>query len=295
MDARPDSGESLIGGSACRARYVKLVKAAVIARVEHQQPLPAHFQKWQDHIGASEARIELCWKKYEKRNRELAHLASNLLLLLALLYDCRLICGENLTTLKTIGRGRGVRGRFRNWRNNSQVRGELWRVLKYTCYLLGIRLRDVEARGTTHMCPRCHHPAKTSLSPDPSHRKKADDWAPWLCCGNPECGWNGARDYAASLNMARLGMAYLVTYHQTKRYHPYRMSESFDSLKPASYTGAGAALLLRPQGITPRPFEGKRVYYAGWSYSIALRTSHPKSFLAILSSSRFRKCLLDSA
>ena len=280
---------------ACRARYVKLVKEAVIARVEHKKPLPAHFQQWQDHIEAYEARLEICWKKYEKRNRELAHLASNLLVLLALLYDCRLICGENLTTLKTIGRGRGVRGRFRNWRNNSQVRGELWRVLRYKCYLLGIRLRDVEARGTTHTCPRCHQPAKTYLSPDPSHRKKADDWAPWLCCGNPECGWNGARDYAASLNIARLGMAYLVTYHQTKRYHPYRMNESKDSLKPASYTGAGAALLLRSQGITPRPCEGKRVYYAGWSYSIALRTSHPKSFLAILSSSRFRKCLLDSA
>ena len=44
-------------------------------------------------------------------------LAANLLILLALLHDCRLICGENLTTLKTIGRGRGVRGRFRNWRN----------------------------------------------------------------------------------------------------------------------------------------------------------------------------------
>src|SRR5215467_466222 len=280
---------------ACRERYVKLVKEAVIARVEHKKPLPAHFQKWQAHIDAYEARIEICWKKYEKRNRELAHLASNLLILLALLYDCRLICGENLTTLKTIGRGRGVRGRFRNWRNNSQVRGELWRFLRYKCYLLGIRCRDVEARGTTHTCPRCHQPAKTYLSPDPSHRKKADDWAPWLCCGNPECGWNGARDYAASLNIARLGMASLVTYHQTKRYHPYRMSESKDSLKPASYTGAGAALLLRPQGITPRPFEGKRVYYAGWSSSIALRTSHPKRFLAILSSSRFRKCLLESA
>ena len=279
----------------CRQRYGKLVKAAVIARVEHQKPFPVHFQHWQDHIDAYEARIKLCWKKYEKRNRELAHLASNLLIVLALLYDCRLICGENLTTLKTIGRGRGVRGRFRNWRNNSQVRGELWRILRYKCYLLGIRCRDVEARGTTHTCPRCHQPAKTYLSPDPSHRKKADDWAPWLYCANAECGWNGARDYAASLNIARLGMAYLVTYHQTKRYHPYRMSESKDSLKPASYTGAGAALLLRPQGITPRPFEGKRVYYAGWSSSIALRTSQPKSVLAILSTSRFRKRLLDSA
>jgi putative transposase len=279
----------------CRERYVKLVKEAVIARGEHKTPLPPHFQKWQERIDAYEARIKLCWKKYERRNRELAHLAANLLILLVLLYDCRLICGENLTTLKTIGRGRGVRGRFRNWRNNSQVRGELWRVLRYKCYLLGIRCREVEAGGTTHTCPRCHQPAKTYLSPAAHHRKKADDWAPWLCCSNPKCLWNGARDYAASLNIARLGMAFLLTYHQTKRYQAYRMSESKDSLKPVSYTGTGAALLLRPQGITPRPQEGKHVYYAGWSYSIALRTSQPKSVLAILSTSRFRKRLLDSA
>ena len=66
-------------------------------------PLPCAFPEWRDRIDAYEARIEQCWKKYERRNRELAHLASNLLILLALLYDCRLICGENLTTLKTMG------------------------------------------------------------------------------------------------------------------------------------------------------------------------------------------------
>src|SRR5260370_32319702 len=48
--------------------------------------------------------------------------------------------------------------RSRNWRNNTTVRGELWRVLKYKCYLLGIRLRDVPADGTTHTCPHCHQP-----------------------------------------------------------------------------------------------------------------------------------------
>ena len=244
---------------ACRERYVKLVKAAVIARVEHKKPLPAHCVQWQEHIEAYEARIKLCWKKYEKRNLELAHLASNLLILLALLYDCRLICGENLTTLKTIGRGRGVRGRFRNWRNNAQVRGELWGVLKYKCYLVGMRCRAVAARGTTHTCPRCHKPAKTYRSPDPAHRKKPDDWAPWLCCSNPDCLWNGARDDAASLNIARLGMAFLLTSHATSRDQAYRMSQSKDSLKPTSSTGVGAALLLQPQGITPRLNSGKRV------------------------------------
>src|SRR5260370_8358431 len=82
---------------AWRERYVKLVKGAGVGRGERKKPLPAHFAQWQEHIDAYEARIKLCWKKYEKRNRELAHLASNLLILLALLYDCRLICGENLT------------------------------------------------------------------------------------------------------------------------------------------------------------------------------------------------------
>jgi transposase len=277
---------------ACRERYVKLVRAAVIARVERKVPLPAHLQKWQDRIDAYEARIKLCWKKYEKRNRELAHLASNLLILLALLHDCRLICGEDLRTLKTIGRGRGVRGRWRNWRNNSQVRGELWRVLKYKCYLLGIRLRDVPADGTTHTCPHCHQPAKTYRSPAKADRRSAEHWAPWLICRNPACRWNGARDYAASLNIARLGMAFLVTYHTTRRYQEYRMTDPKKLVKPVSYTGAGATLLLPSQGLTARPSQGKCVYYAGWMASIALRTSQPKDLLAFLSTSQLRKRVL---
>ena len=278
---------------ACRDRYAQLVKQALTARDEQALPLPAHFALWQKRVSEYEARMKQCWKTYERRNRELAHLASNLLILLALVYDCRLICGENLTTLKTEGRGRGVRGRFRNWRNNTTVRGELWRVLKYKCHLLGLRARQVEPRGTTHTCPRCHRPAKTYASSAPADRKKALPWGPWLCCSNPDCLWNGARDYAASINIARLGMAYLVTYQETKRYVSYRMTSS--EVKPASYTGAGATLLLPSQGITPRPFEGKHIYYAGWSYATSLRTSRPKSLLAVLSTSQLRKYVLRSA
>lgn len=150
------------------AHYRGLIKAAKLAYSEHHTPLPAHFQGWQQQVADYESRIKQCWLVYERRNKELAHLASNLLILLATLSDCRIIVGENLTTLKTIGRGRGVRGRFRNWRNNSQVRGELWRCLFYKCYLSGIRTRTVEPRGTTHTCPRCHAPARTFASPAPS-------------------------------------------------------------------------------------------------------------------------------
>ena len=276
---------------ACRERVDSRIQQALKANVEQQTPLPLHLTRWQEHVRDYEARIKTCWKKYERRNRELAHLASNLLILLALLHDCRLICGENLTTLKTEGRGRGVRGRRRNWRNNTTVRGELWRVLKYKCYLLGIRARQVEARGTTHTCPHCGKPGKTYLSPAKDDRKKAIDWGPWLRCS--ACGWNGARDYAASLNIARLGMAFLITYHHTSRYQAYRMTDA--SVKPASYIGAGATLLLPSQGITPRPQEGKHIYYAGWSYSIALRTSQPRTVLSLLSTSRLRKHTLKSA
>src|SRR6266446_3617500 len=276
---------------ACKERYEMLITHAKKEQEAHGTELPAHFAGWQERVSAYSARIKQCWKKYERRNAELAHLASNLLILLALLYDCRLICGENLTTLKTEGRGRGVRGRWRNWRNNTTVRGELWRVLKYKCYLLGIRARQVEPRGTTHTCPHCGQPANTCASPADADRTKALDWGAWLVC--KACGWNGARDYAASLNIARLGMAFLTTYHDTKRYESYRMTS--EEVKPASYTGAGATLLLPSQGITPRPLEGTHICYAGWSYSTSLRTSQPKRLLAVLSTSQLRKRLLKSA
>jgi len=275
---------------ACTERYEQLITKAATAHREQGTPPPPHFEGWKRRVQGYQERIAQCWKKYERRNRELAHLASNLLILLALVYDCHLVCGENLTTLKTEGRGRGVRGRFRNWRNNTTVRGALWRVLKYKCHLLGIRARQVEPRGTTHTCPRCHLPAHTYASPALAHRKKAIAWGAFLCCQNPDCHWSGARDYVASLNIAALGMAFLRTYLKTSRYTSYRMTEK--SVNPCSYTGRGATLLLPSHGITPGPISGKHVYYAGWSFSIKLCTSQPRTTLSLLSTSQLRKRVL---
>ena len=272
---------------ACKERYEQLITKAVTANREHGTPLPAHYEGWINRVRGYEERIGQCWKTYERRNQELAHLASNLLILLALLFDCHLICGENLTTLKTEGRGRGVRGRFRNWRNNSTVRGELWRVLKYKCHLLGIRARQVEPAGTTHTCPRCHQPAKTYASPALADRKQAIDWGPFLCCANADCLWSGARDYAASLNIARLGITFLGTYLTTSRYTWSRMASK--DVNPCSYTGPGALLLLPVQGVTTRPHEGKKIYYAGWTHAIKLCTSQTRTTLALLSTSQLRK------
>jgi putative transposase len=278
---------------ACKDRYQELIKAADSAREEQGTPRPTHYEGWKQHMSDYETRIKQCWNTYERRNKELAHLASNLLILLATLYNCRLIVGENLTTLKTIGRGRGVRGRFRNRRNNSQVRGEVWRCLSYKCYLAGIRTRTVEPRGTTHTCPHCLRPARTFASPAASDRRSSQGWGPWLCCEHPDCLWNGARDYAASLNIAALGMAFLVHFCETSAYRGFRMTSK--EVKPFSYSGQGAAPLLRPQGITPRPKEGKHVYYAGWSYTLRLCMSQSNPTLSWLCTSQYRKRLLKSA
>jgi transposase len=250
---------------ACREHYAALYTKALKAHAEQQKPLPADLVRWQERVHAYEGRIGVCWQKYARRNRELAHLAANLLILLALLADCHLICGENLATLRTEGRGRGMRGRWRNWRNNTTVRGELWRVLSYKCLRLRIRARQVEPRGTTHPCPHCHQTARTFASPAPADRRKALEWGSWLCCENPECLWNGARDYAASLNIARLGLVLFLTARQRTPSQSNTLTSV--KVKPVLYSRAGATLLLPSQGITPRPKEGKHVCSAGWSCS----------------------------
>lgn len=272
-----------------QAHYQTLVTAALAQ--QDSVPLPAHLPLWQARITAYARSIEQGWKKYEVRNRELAHLAFNLLILVALLHDCKLICGENLTTLRSEGRGHDVRGRWRHWRNNTTVRGELWRVLRYKCHLLGIRTRQEAPAETSHTCPHCGKPALTYRSPAPADLAKAVKWGAWLCCG--ACQWNGSRDYAASLNIARLGMAFLTTYHLTQRYAAYRMTSA--EVNPCWYIRQGAVLLLPPQGITPRPLEGTHVSYAGWSRTTSLRTSQPLAVLAILSTSALRKRTLQQA
>jgi putative transposase len=234
-----------------------------------------------------------CWGKYERRNRELAHLASNVLLLLAQVHNCKLLSLESLATLKTTGRGKGVRGKWRHWRNNATIRGEIWRLLRYKCHLYGVRFHTERARGTSHTCPRCGRPAQTYRSPvDRNEATKAVKWGRWLSC--EQCSYNADRDYCASVNIARLGVAYLQQWQarqqatstrrrkQTEQTKPARTMApcaiSDPLVKPASYTGAGAVLLLPPPGLRARPqLSGKRYYYPGWCGSAFLQSSQPQA------------------
>ncbi|GHO74016.1 hypothetical protein KSD_17870 [Ktedonobacter sp. SOSP1-85] len=263
------------GKQARTLRQIDELKKKVAAFEQERDVLPeAHPKRawYQERLELSRRDIERCWGKYERRNRAVAHLASNVLLLLCQIHGCSLLSMESLKTLKTTGRGKGVRGRWRHYRNNSTVRGEIWRILRYKCHLLGVRFRTAQPRGTSHTCPRCGITAKTYRSP--SDRREAVKWGRWMAC--EACQYNGDRDYCASVNIARLGVAYLAHMKHVGKARSCSISDP--RVKPVSYTGMGSALLLPPTGETPaRTLRGKICYYPGWVASAFLQSSQPKA------------------
>jgi hypothetical protein len=237
--------------------------------------LPEEHPKSAWYAGRIQALLDeksRCWRKYNARNRTLAHLASNVILLLCRVQGCSLLAMESLQTLKSSGRGKGVRGRWRQYRKNSTIRGEIWRLLKYKRLLAGVRLRTVPPKDTSHTCPRCGKPANTYRSP--ADCSEVVDGGRWLWC--EACGYNADRDYAASLNIARLGVTYLA---QMQASSTAKRSVVRDRVvKPVSYTGAGAGLLLPPPGSHARPQRaGKICYYPGWLNTAYLQSSQPRS------------------
>src|SRR5712691_5975230 len=256
-----------------RRQIDELKKKAATYQQERDVLPPDHPKRawFNQRLARYRREIDRCWRKYEQRNRALAHLASNVLLLLCQVHGCSLLSMESLKTLKTTGRGRGVRGRWRNYRNNSTIRREIWRLLRYKCHLIGLRFMTCQPRGTSHTCPHCGAPAKTYHSS--SDRKKAVKWGRWMYCD--VCSYNGDRDYCASVNIARLGVAYLLQMKNTGKARSCSIADP--RVKPVSYTGTGAVLLLPPTGSHTRPIlSGKMCYYPGWFGSAFLQSSQKK-------------------
>jgi putative transposase len=263
------------GRQARTRRQIDDLKKKIAKYEALRDALPAEHEMrawYQGKLALWRREVSLCWRKYEQRNRELAHLASNVLLLLCRVHGCSLLSMESLKTLKSTGRGKGVRGRWRNYRNNATIRGEIWRLLRYKCHLVGLRFHTEQPRGTSHTCPHCCKPAPTYR--EPSDRTKAVKWGRWLCCAS--CGYNGDRDYVASVNIARLGVAYLI---QMKHLGKARSCSITDPrVKPVSYTGAGSVLLLPPTAQkAARHVRGKICYCPGWLGSAFLQSSQHKT------------------
>jgi transposase len=171
-----------------------------------------------------------------------------------------------------MGRGKGVRGRWRQYRKNTTIRGEIWRLLKYKCVLAGGRVCAVPPQHTSHTCLCCGQPAKTYHSP--SALSQMVEAGRWLWCG--ACGYNADRDYCASLNIARLGVTLLTQMQASTTARRYFVRDAL--VKPVSYTGAGAGLLLPPPGSHARPqMAGKICSSPGWLKTAYLQSSQPQS------------------
>jgi predicted RNA-binding Zn-ribbon protein involved in translation (DUF1610 family) len=218
-----------------------------------------------------EQEIQRCWRLYEARNQQLAHLAANLLLLFASVWRCSLISGESLKTLKSTGRGKGVKGKWRNWRNNTTIRADIWRILRYKSHLLGIRFRSERPQGTSHTCPRCGKPAQTYRSPRAHHRSDPLKWGRWLVCSS--CGYNADRDYCAAVNLGRLGMAYLLSMQTVGKGKAFSVADTA-SVKPCRYMPQGAVLLVPPPTLLSRLLCEGKLYCNGWKKSCTIG-NHP--------------------
>jgi transposase len=147
-----------------------------------------------------QAEIDGCWRKYNATNEALAHFASNLLLLFALLFDCDLIAGEWLKTLKA-RKKKGHRSRTLNWKVNTTIRETIWDKLEYKVKRVSIATKRVWPGGSSHECPRCGEAGVTCRSPE--HRDEVSRYGHWFFCLDPGCGYNADRDYVASLNVGR--------------------------------------------------------------------------------------------
>jgi putative transposase len=260
-------------------RHIDLLKSKVAKLEARRDQFPLGDPKREpseSKLAILRRELARCWRKYEARNTDLAHLAANTLILLATVWEAELISGESLKSLKSEGRGRGAKGRWVHWRNTSQIRGVLWRCLRYKCHLSGLHLAWQHPRGTTHTCPHCGEAAKTYASPEVS--APALTSGAWLRCS--VCGWNGARDYAAAINIALLGVAFLkqaLTPSLSQR--DERPTMKVKGLNSESYIGSGLALRLPP--TTPRGClqHGGKSYVNGWIKSVTLHSALPQEIM----------------
>ena len=147
-------------------------------------------------------------------------------------------------------------------------------MLSYKCRLAGLHLVWQHPQGTTHTCPKCGEPAHTYA--DPSLDAEPLDGGPWLRCF--VCGWNGARDYAAAINIALLGVAFLLRERARPAptepgTRPRRPTMKSTPLNSDSYIGSGLALRLPPTSPRGRLLHAGKRYVNGWIKTVTLHSA----------------------
>jgi transposase len=149
-----------------------------------------------------------------------------------MIYDCDVIAGEWLKTLKARKNksGPGKAGRWRNWSINTTIRETIAAKIRYKAGLVGKRFMTVWPRGTSHECPRCGERGITCKSPED---RASIRWGAWFVCKS--CGYNADRDYIAAVNIGRRAVW-----------------KEQEVIRPASYIGVCGAALLFPSQAADR-------------------------------------------
>jgi hypothetical protein len=152
--------------------------------------LPRNSSLWKKY----NQEIAQRWRKFKAIQKELAHLASNVIVIIAQLYNCSEIYVEWLKSLKSQKFSHSL-----NWLINTTVREAIYEKVAYKAHLVGIELkRPVQPYGTSQYCPRCGKKGIHTKSPNHTEELKSGGW--FRC---PSCGYNADRDYVACCNLAR--------------------------------------------------------------------------------------------
>ena len=177
----------------------------------HQAAGPADQQALAREEQKTREELSNVWRRYGELQDQLAHHAANFLLDLARESECAVIVGEWLGSLKSKTGNPDL-----NWRINSQIRSVIIEKLQYKAKRVGIKVRLIWPRGTSHRCPHCgadHQPVvdhppnfeprrksgsygRTADKPGTKHRPRRYSW--FHC---QACGYNADRDYVAALNI----------------------------------------------------------------------------------------------
>ena len=192
------------------------------------------------------------WRKFRAVQKEMAHLASNVIVLIAQIYNCSEIYVEWLKSLKSHKYSHCL-----NWLINTTVREAIYTKVAYKANLVGIVLkRPVQPYGTSQYCPRCGKQGIHTKSPNLKDELKSGGW--FLCLS---CGFNADRDYVACCNLARK-----VLYGNLR-----------DLSKGIAYTASPISESLFRQSKLPRnlfPRERLRRHLSGWNEVSLTPQSH---------------------
>jgi IS605 OrfB family transposase len=134
--------------------------------------------------------ISQAWEKYHELQKELAHLASNVLVDIAEAYDCNEIYVEELSSLKADQFGRKL-----NRIINNTVRSQIYSKVEYKGKLKGLKLHYVKPWWSSQTCPATGVRGKRYSAPDGVERAGGGWFVSDSC--------NADSDYVACKNLAR--------------------------------------------------------------------------------------------